>query len=209
MSTYDLLANFGHLLVAINCILFFKNYRNYATAIKIFTFYLAAILILQLISKYLRSYKITNLYLSHYYFIGQFLFLSFFFKQLLKHALHKKIITVALIIIPSMMAVYYILYPEDYYSYNVFEIVITSAPLLLYSLLFFIQKIEKGNNKFNYIVSGIFLYILCSTLIFIAGNIEADIKKIVWYINASLYIVYQLLILIEWYTHLKKSASTS
>ena len=209
MSSYNLLANFGHLLVAINCILFFKNYRNYSTAIKIFSFYLVTILIIQLTSKYLRSFKITNLYLSHYYFIGQFLFLSFFFKQLLKHAFHKKIITVALIIVPSMLAIYYSLYPSAYYSYSIFEIVITSVPLMFYCLLFFIQKIENKNNSFNYVVSGLFLYILCSTLIFIAGNIEAEIKKILWYINVCLYIVYQLLISFEWYTNFRKSAAAS
>jgi len=205
MSSYDLLANLGHLLVAINCILFFKNYRSYSTAIKIFAFYLATILIIQLISKYFRSHKIPNLYLSHYYFIGQFLFLSFFFKQLLKQAFHKKIISATLITVPSMLVVYYSLYPSAYFSYNIFEIVITSVPLMFYSLLFFIQKIGKKNNNFNYIVSGFFLYILCSTLIFIAGNIEAEIKKILWYINVCLYIIYQLLISFEWYTNFRKS----
>jgi len=209
MSSYNLLANFGHLLLITNCILFFKNYRSYSTAIKIFSFYLATILIIQLTSKYLRSYKIPNLYLSHYYFIGQFLFLSFFFKQLLKHAFHKKIITFVLFTVLSMLAIYYSLYPSAYYSYSIFEIVITSVPLMFYSLLFFIQKIERENNKFNYIVAGFFLYILCSTLLFTAGNIKADIKRIVWYANVSLYIVYQFLILTEWYTHFRKNESPS
>jgi len=209
MSSYDLLANFGHLLLIINCILFLKSYRNYSTAFKIFAFYLATILFIQLTSKYLRSYKIPNLYLSHYYFIGQFLFLSFFFKQLLQHSFYKKMITFVLIIVLSMLAIYYSLYPSAYYSFSIFEIVITSVPLILYSLLFFIQKIANGNNKFNYIVSGFFLYILCSTLLFTAGNIEADIKRIVWYTNVCLYIVYQLLIFIEWYRHFRKSATPS
>ena len=209
MSSYDLLANFGHLLVAINCILFFKSYRNYSTAFKIFAFYLATILIIQLTSKYLRSFKIENLYLSHYYFIGQFLFLSFFFKQLLKHVFYKKMISFMLFTVLSMLAIYYSVYPSAYYSYNIFEIVITSVPLLLYCLLFFIQKIEKSNKKFNYVVSGLFLYILCSTLLFTAGNIEAGIKSVIWYSNVSLYIIYQLLIFIEWYIHFRKSESST
>jgi len=209
MSSYNILANFGHLVLTINCILFFKNYRNYSTAFKIFSFYLVTILIIQLTSKYFRIYKIRNLYLSHYYFIGQFLFLSFFFKQLLKHAFHKKIVTFGLISVLSMLSVYYYLYPSAYSSYSIFEIVITSAPLMFYCLLFFIQKIEKGNNKFNYIVSGFFLYILCSTLIFIAGNIKAEAKRIVWYINVCLYIVYQLLIFMEWYSHFRNKKSSS
>ncbi len=209
MSSYDLLANFGHLLLIINCILFLKSYRNYATAFKIFAFYLVTILIIQLTSKYLRSFKIENLYLSHYYFIGQFLFLSFFFKQLLKHVLYKKMIIIVLFIVLSMLVIYYSLYPSAYYSYSIFEIVITSVPLLLYCLLFFVQKLERANKKFNYIVSGLFLYILCSTLLFTAGNIKAEIKRIVWYTNVCLYIIYQLLIFTEWYTHFRKSESST
>jgi hypothetical protein len=77
---------------------------------------------------------------------------------------------------------------------------------MVYFFFFFNKKIEDSDKKFIYIVSGFFLYILCSTLLFTAGNIESGTKYIIWYSNAVLYIVYQLLIFVEWYKHLRKPA---
>jgi hypothetical protein len=173
-------------------------------AFKIFSYYLLTILIIQLTAKYLRSNNINNIYLSHYYFIGQFIFLSLFFKQLLKNTLQKKITTFGLFIVLITLVIYYILNPLNYYKFNIFEIIATSIPLIVYSFFFFVQKIEDSNKKYIYIVSGFFLYITCSTLLFTTGNIAAEIKKMIWYSNATLYIVYQVLIFIEWYKNFRK-----
>jgi len=204
MDSLEYFLNFGHIFLIVNTILFFKSYRNNSIAFKIFAYYLSVILIIQLTTKYLRFHKITNIYLSHYYFIGQFIFLSLFFKQLLTKELQKKIITFGLFIVLISLGIYYIIYPSNYYKFNIFEIIITSVPLLVYSFFFFIQKIEDADKKYIYIVSGFFLYLLCSTLLFTTGNIKAEIKKIIWHTNAILYMVYQVLIFIEWYKNFRK-----
>jgi len=118
--------------------------------------------------------------------------------------LQKKIITFGLFIVLISLGIYYIIYPSNYYKFNIFEIIITSVPLLVYSFFFFIQKIEDADKKYIYIVSGFFLYLLCSTLLFTTGNIKAEIKKIIWHTNAILYMVYQVLIFIEWYKNFRK-----
>ncbi len=207
MSLIDIFINTGHVLLILNIIFYFKSYHESPVAFRIFTFYLLTILSIQLTSKYLRFYKINNIYLSHYYFISQFVFLSIFFRHLLKKQHIKKIITLILAIVLITIGVYYFINPSKYYEFNIFEIVITSIPLLVYGFLFFIQKIENASKEYIYVVSGFFLYILCSTLLFTTGNIKADVKKIIWYSNAILYIVYQVLIFTEWYKHFRKNSS--
>ena len=205
MSLIDLFIYFGFLTLGINTIIFFKSYRNNSVAFKLFFIYLCLTLLIQLSSTYVKEIiEEHNLFLSHYYFIAQFILLSLFFKQLLTKELQKKIITFGLFIVLISLGIYYIIYPSNYYKFNIFEIIITSVPLLVYSFFFFIQKIEDADKKYIYIVSGFFLYLLCSTLLFTTGNIKAEIKKIIWHTNAILYMVYQVLIFIEWYKNFRK-----
>ena len=204
MTLIELFIYFGYLLLSLNTFIFFKSYRKSSIAFKVFAYYLLIILIIQITSTIIKKLGFYNLFLSHYYFVGQFILLSLFFKQVLQKKIQKKIITSTLTIILITTGIYYAIYPSNYFKFNVFEIVLTSIPLIVYCFFFFIQRIEGSNKKFVYIVSGFFLYILCSTLLFITGNIRADIKKMIWYANAILYIVYQALIFIEWYKHFRK-----
>ena len=152
----------------------------------------------------MRLNKTPNLFFSHYYFVGQFIFLSLFYRNLEEKKLNKTITKYILIISLICIAIYYFKYPEDYFEYNIFEVFLTSIFLIIYSFLFFLKKIDSHDKRFIYINSGFFLYITCSTLIFAAGNIESSIKNILWYSNVSLYLIYQLLIFIEWYKHFRK-----
>ena len=208
MSLIHYIIYSGYLLLGINIILFFKSYRNRSVAFKIFTYYLLIILIIQICSTYLRINKTPNIFLSHYYFVGQFILLSLFFKEILLKDILKKIIFSTLIIILISVGIYYIIYPQDYYKFNTIEILITSIPLIVYSFIFFMRRIEGDNKKFIYIISGIFLYLLCSTLLFTLGNFvnssTSSFRKVSWYSNAILYIVYQVLIFVEWYKNFRK-----
>lgn len=109
---------------------------------------------------------------------------------------------------------YYGLYPQYFLQWNVFEITITSIPLLIYSFLFFTQNIDiKSTRYFIYFNSGLFIYLLSSTLLFTLGNIGLEdsairpIKLIVWKFNSILYIIFQVLIFIEWYKNFRKPIS--
>ena len=197
----------GYIFLAINTIFFFKNYRFGSIALKIFVFYLLFCFIIQCSSElliYLYSDNPDNLYLSHYYFIGQFIFLSFFFKSILKNSLIKMSILVVLIFVIPSLTLFYFIFPENYTKFNIFEIIITSVPLVIWSLFFFIQKIGETNKKYIYINCGFFLYLVCSSLLFMSGNIKADLKEFIWYSNDVLYLTYQILIFVEWYKNFRK-----
>ena len=198
-----MISKVGYCLLAINVFLFFKSYRNKTVAFKIIAFYLLYSLILQLRMSYLASLKEDNLHYSHFYFIGQLVFLSFFFIEELKNkALTKRIKTYLLFALVALGISYY-LYPESFYKFNVFEIVLTSVPLLVYCFIFFTKRVGSSNNNFMFFNAGLFLYILCSTLLFAAGNLKASIKLYIWAFNVVLYLIYQLCILLEWYKNVR------
>ncbi|WKD85612.1 hypothetical protein KCTC32516_00953 [Polaribacter huanghezhanensis] len=204
MSIQIIIVYIGYILLALNTVLFLRNYRLELTPIKIFTLYLIGSLVLQLYSSYLSNHRINNLFLSHYFFIGKFILLSLFFREILKKIILKKIISVVIIIVLVALCVYYIVDTTSYDKFNIFEIVVTSIPLIIFCFLFFIQKIEGSGSRFIFIVSGMFLYFLCSLLLFTAGNIKGSTKMLIWITNALLYILYQILIFVEWYKHFRK-----
>ncbi|WP_299672143.1 hypothetical protein [uncultured Polaribacter sp.] len=199
----NFIANLGNIILVINIFLFFKSYRKKTVAFKIIAFYLLYVLVIQLSMSYLNSRKIPNLYFTHFYFIGQIIFLSFFFLREFKNILLSNIIKIYLVLVLVSLGIYYSFLPETFFKHNIFEVLITSIPLIVYSFIFLIRRLDSSNKKFIYLNSGLFLYILCSTLIFIAGNLKSDIKLIIWLFNASLYIVYQLLISLEWYKNFR------
>ncbi len=168
--------------------------------------YLTLCLVVQLYSRHLHDQGENNLYLSHYFFTGQFIFLNLFFLQILHLKKIKKLILFITITIPLSFIIYFFSNEEAYREWSELEIALTSIPLLIYSFYFFIKKIDNNKDKkYIYFNSGFFVYTLCSTLIFILGNIGSrELKLFVWDINQFLYLTFQILIFIEWYKNFRK-----
>lgn len=73
----------GILILFLNTILYFKSYTSKkCMAFKYFSIYLGVSLAIVFTTSTLAYYKIDNLYLSHFYFIIQFLLLSLFYREL-------------------------------------------------------------------------------------------------------------------------------
>jgi len=210
MTLLNTIINIGHIFLGLNILVYLKIFFQKKKVFKIFTFYLLIITIIQITSQIYTNLNKNNLFLSHYYFIGQFLFLSIFYYQLIKQITLIKVLTTLTIV---ALTVQYSLYPEKYFIFNLFEIIICSIPLIIYSFLFFIQNIDGVNKDFIYINSGVFIYILSSTLIFSSGNLmpnlPKNINKIIWLVNAFLYVLYQILIFVEWYKNLRKTRTNT
>jgi hypothetical protein len=201
---FNITVNLGYILLAINTFLFFKSYRKKTVAFKIIAFYLLYVLAIQLRMNHLHSIKESNLHCTHFYFIGQFILLSFFFILEFKNKLLSNIIKIYLFIATLSLGICYYLYPELIDKHNMFEVVITSIPLTVYSFIFLVKRIDSNNKKFIYLTSGLFVYITCSTLIFVAGSFKSDLKIFIWLFNAALYLVYQLLVSLDWYKNFRK-----
>lgn len=196
----------GLFVLFLNFVLFIRYFYHQDKVFKIFTGYLGLVLVIQIISNVLARVNINNLYLSHFYFVGQFIALSFFYKVLLKETYQKKIVTVGLYAGLAVIGIQYVLDPSLFFKFNLFEIFITSFLIVSYATLH-LYNILNEKKEYYYINMGILLYLFGSTILFIVGNLtnilRLEYTKIPWVLNSGLYIVYQLFILLEW----KKSFS--
>ena len=194
-------ANIGNLILICNLILFIRDFRFQNKGFKIFTFYLGIIFSIQLGSKILVNLHYQNLYLSHFYFIGQFIMLSFFYKNLFKEALQKRMVNIGFVFCLLVLGIQYGLAPSLLFKFNLFEIFITSFLLIIYAAFHFYNMLNS-KKEFYYINMGVLLYLFGSIVLFLAGNLMATlspkINKIPWILNAILFIVYQIFIFVEW-----------
>lgn len=209
----DIFVNTGYFVLFINLILYSKSYRNKSMAFRVIIGYLLYTFTIEMFASYLSDHKIHNLFLSHYYFIGQFILFSYFYYLLLNKPIFKKIIIVVLSIVTTIIGVQYYNTPELYYTFNLWEIVLSFTPIVIYSLFYFYESFGVENKKYLILNSGVFFYLLSSMLIFSAGNLinstGRSIALPIWTINAFLYVVYQLFIFIEWYRNFRKPETTS
>lgn len=199
----EILAWIGYIVLFVNLILFFlKIQSKRGLAYLLFTIYMSAMFIIQIVAYILRYYKIHNLFLSHFYFILQFVILSAFYVMLLKSRFQKNIVKVGLAAGSIALAVQYAMNPGIFFKFNLFEIFITSFPLIVYSTFHFYNLLNE-KKEFYYLNTGLLVYLFGSTVLFLAGNLVAslseDINTITWTLNAFLYIIYQIFIFIEWW----------
>lgn len=189
-------------LIFINACLYIWSYSKSKNtiALKYFTVYLIINFSVTFVSSIMAAKQINNLYLSHYYFIGQFIFLSLFYKNLFLPR-QKKLVTFFLFSILFVVILNYIRNPDLYYKFNLLEIFLTSFPLVVYSIVHLFNSLTR-KGEFMFINAGILVYITISTLIFILGDLlttfENNSIASIWLINKVLYFVYLVLILVEW-----------
>lgn len=204
MDVREILIYIGYVLLFINTVLYFISYKSKNFTYKILFSYLVFTFIIQIYSEGIAIKKGNNLFLSHYYFTGQFIIMSVFFYKTLINETIKKIICVVPFPVFILLFIQYFKNPEIYHNFNLFEILLTTVPIIGYCLFFLLERISSLEKKFIFFISGLFIYILCSTLIFSAGNISGDTQRILWRFNNSLYIIFQILIFIEWYKNFRK-----
>lgn len=158
-------------------------------------------IIIQSFTSYLKSIHENNLFLSHFYFILQFILLSFFYLEVINNQFQRKIIKIAIPICLVVLGIQYYYNKDLFNKFNLFEIFITSFLLIIFSMFHF-YNILNEKKKYYYINTGILLYLFGSTVLFMSGNLISKLdlapSRIIWILNSILYIIYQIFILIEW-----------
>ena len=122
---------FGHALVVISVILpllYFIGFTRYGKAYKVFTIYLFFIAIIQVTASIYVSKKIDNTFLFHYYFIGQFLFLSILYYILLKY----RWVNIVTAIVFIGLSTYYIVNPGVINEYHTYGVSVTQSIIIIY-----------------------------------------------------------------------------
>jgi len=188
-------------------LLYLKGFVSNGKAFKIFTIYLLVISVIQLFSKLvIKVWELdSNLFLSHYYFIFQFVLLSLFYVQLLRF----KWIYYVLGLVMVFLAYQYINDPSLYFRYNAIGMFLTHVLIVAYALVYLYKSLD-GKKEFTIVNIGIFIYLLSSSLIFASGNLVFNIdvpesfSDLLIYINKFLFFVFQILIFTEWYRNYRK-----
>lgn len=198
---------FNEFLTLVSVVLpfiYFISFAKQGKAYKIFTMYLFFIAIIQGVMYYLTSQNIPNLYLFQYYFIGQFIFLSLFYWQLLKTWM----VLLVLGMILGALGIQYFLSPSSFEAYNSIGVVVTQSVIVVYAMLFYYKMLSR-KGSFLIINNGIFLYLIASVLFFSSGNLilKLGLKKetmhLIGIINDFSYFVLIVFILVEWWQNFR------
>lgn len=207
-SLIDNIANICYVILFTNIFIYFFTLKNKPEKpYKVFTLYLLVTVLIQIASEFFHSTN--NLFISHYYFISQAILLSYFYYLIIESNKIKKLIKFTTPFTLISLIIHYYIYPELYYVFNVYEIFICIIPIVIYALNHLFQTLGSPNKKYIYITSGILIYFLPHALVFSSGNLmpglPEKVNQIIWLVNVVLYIVYLLLIFIEWYKHFRKN----
>lgn len=204
----EILSLIGKGILLINLAVYCIGFSKTGKAYTFFISYLAWILICEIVFYVLNSQKINNLFFSHYYLIGQFVLLGLFFHEILSEKYQKKTALILLMSIPVILFIQYMIYPEKYYVFNLFEIFVTSYSIIILAL-FHLYNILDTEKKYNYISLGLLLYLISSTVIFLSGNLytvmNRKLHKEIWVFNVIMFIVYQIFILAEYLSSRRKN----
>ena len=183
-------------------LLYLTRFTKNSKAFKYFTIYL---LIIGTIQISMQTYILvtmgdSNLFFFIYYFILQFIMLSLFYKELLGY----KWINIITGIVLLLIAYQYVTEPSLYFKYNPIGSSITQLIIVVYSLLYFYKSLT-GKREFLIVNVGLFIYLLSSLLIFASGNLALldsfpeYIPKLLHSSNLALYLILQILIVVEWF----------
>ena len=193
-----ILSYIGTILLVINAIVYSIGFSRSRGAYRVFTTYLIAIAVIQIMMTIYVFNHMNNLFLSNIYLVVQFVLLSLFYGVLLKSSLVK---------ITSLVLTLFLLgqYINDWSlidRYNSLGISISQVVIIFYSVIYFYRSISK---KAVFIIAniGIFLYLICSTLIFASGNLQYEISEtgymLLLQLNTTFYLVFQILVFVEWF----------
>lgn len=186
------------MILGLNFLLCFRKFSKSDTAAKTFTVYCGLMLLIQIGSEVLARLNINNLFMSHFYFVIQFILLSFFYYQLMKEPIQKRLIILSSFVFLVLLIIQYAINPQLFFRFNTFEVFITSLPIIVYAT-FHLYNLLNEKKTYYFINLGILLYLFGSTVIFLTANLLMTFQsklsfRFIFDLNIFLYVVYQLFV---------------
>ncbi|WP_156112394.1 hypothetical protein [Lacinutrix jangbogonensis] len=192
----------GLFFLLFNTILFATNSDVRKKVYKMFLAYLIALSIIEIACHIIGFlHPNLNFFISHFYFIFQFAFLSSLFYKLFKEKGMKQLIVLIFIVQIIILIWTYYSNPQLFWSFNIYEISSTSFILVAYALLFIFKNLDVEHNYFNFSI-GLILYLCCSNSIFLSGNLDLVLLENpyidIWVFNSLFYIIFQYMVYREY-----------
>ena len=192
----------GLLFLFFNTFLFLRKKEIHSQVSKVFLVYLVSLCLIETACHIIGILKPnSNFFISHFYFIFQFTFLSYFYYTLFESNFFKK--TIIVIYVSQIIVLAYMYYSDTslFWKFNHYEIIATSIILVFYALYFIYKELDKVHFYYNFSI-GLILYLLCSISIFLYGNLELvlmdDPYIDIWIFNTIFYILFQFMIFREY-----------
>lgn len=193
---------FGLTFLLLNTLLF-TLLKGKTRLVKILNYYLIASVLEGIICFSLAVlFQVNNFFLNHIFFTIQLVFLGLFFYNLFNNEKQKKIVKYASIAVFLISTSQYLIRPSSFWHFNLIEIFGVSCLLISFALLHVYNTLGQNKDYF-YFCLGMIMYFLCSSIIYLFGNITLvfleDPHIDHWIVKDVFFIVYQLLILKEYY----------
>ncbi|WP_281763904.1 hypothetical protein [Neptunitalea lumnitzerae] len=207
-----LIDNLGYFFMGINALVFsFFTKGKSSPTLYWFRWYAWSIVLVQIVTAYYSSHKMNNLFISHFYFNFQFITVSLMFKHLIHNKFLRKLNMYLVVLVPLFLVHQYVFNPEDFFNIYIGEVFLCSLPLVAYAVYYLYRSIELMNRKWIFFSSGLLLYLLSSSIVFsgydilVRDHIETLKKFNFWILNNIIYLIYQIMVTIEWYENFRKN----
>ena len=192
----------GLFFLFFNTFLFLRKKEIHNQVSKVFLMYLVSLCLIEGACHVIGILKPnSNFFISHFYFIFQFTFLSYLYHKLIGSNFISKIILFVYLIQMTILAVMYIFDPSLFWRFNEYEIIATSFILVVYAFYFIYKEMDKVHYYYNFSI-GLILYLLCSVSIFLYGNLELVLIENphidIWIFNTIFYIIFQFMVFREY-----------
>ena len=167
----------SHLPIFITTGYAFFVFKTLTKELKVFSYYLFATGVFQMLALILALNKVNNLPLVHLDTALSFIFLAWFYTSVLEAFINKKIILITCIVF-LIFIVLNSLFVQTLFTFNSYALTLESIIVIILSLSTFMlllndivkEKTKQNIKSINWINSGLFIYFSSSLLIFYFGD---------------------------------------
>ena len=196
MKLYQVLAYSGDFLLLLNSILLIISWKKLNGTFRWLLCLLVWLMLVQFASGILAENGVPNVFLTHFYFLGQFTILSMLYRHDIAPA-RKYIsqITIAYLLFAVVQYVFFV--PK--LKFNTFGFLVSNCILIGYAAIHLVVGIGK-KSVFDRVNWGLFLYLSGSSILFFTTNYWRDFgawNLVILSTNAAMFVSFQLLILLS------------
>ena len=114
---------------------------------KLFTFYLVYVLAVETGFHVLRNMYVNNIFLAHYYFIGQAVLLNLFYFRLLESGRLKRMQLITTAVLSMAVIVNIAIRKHNNETFDLLEVVLCNTSVVVCMLLYLYDRIDKVEEK--------------------------------------------------------------